>query len=79
LGIIKIPTEEFLYDFGIDTTETMIVGSDRNEMVDYLQKHLARDFRRFDTLIETDGLLSKFEVKQAWPRIRKNIKKYTPN
>ena len=32
LGIIKIPTEEFLDDFGINTTETMIVGSDRKEV-----------------------------------------------
>ena len=79
LGIIKIPTEEFLNDFGINTTETMIVGTDRKEVLDYLQKHFVREFRRFDTLKESDSLLRKYEVKQAWTRIRKHIKKYPPN
>ena len=54
----------------------MIVGSDRKEVSDYIQKHLAREFRRFGTLIESDSLLRNYEVKQAWTRIRKHIKKY---
>jgi hypothetical protein len=29
LGILKIPTEEILDDFGINTTESVIVGTDR--------------------------------------------------
>ncbi len=31
LGIIKIPIEEFLNDFGINTSETMKVGSDQKK------------------------------------------------
>jgi hypothetical protein len=44
LGIIKMPTEEFLDDFGINTTETTLIGTDREEILDYLQKHFARGF-----------------------------------
>ncbi len=50
LGIRKIPTEVFLDEFGINATETMIVGTARKEVVDYLQKHFAMEFRRFSTL-----------------------------
>ena len=32
LGIIKIPTEEFLNDFGTNITETTLVGTDRKEV-----------------------------------------------
>ena len=78
LGIIKIPTEEILGDFGINITETIIVGTDRKEVLDFLQINFASEFRRFGTLKENDRLLSKYEVKQGWTRIRKHIKKY-PN
>jgi hypothetical protein len=30
LGIIKIPTEEIIDDFGINLTEVVLVGADRN-------------------------------------------------
>ena len=76
LGIIKIPTEEIIDDFGINTTETIIVGTDRREVLDYLQKHFAMEFRRFGTLKESDILLRNYEVKQAWTRIRKHVKKH---
>jgi hypothetical protein len=76
LGIIKIPTEEIIDDFDINTTETIIVGTDREEVLDYIQKHFEREFRRFGTLRESDSLLRNYEVKQAWTRIRKHVKKY---
>ena len=36
LGIIKIPTEVIFDDFGINTTESMIVGTDRSEVLNRL-------------------------------------------
>ena len=77
LGIIKIPTEEFLDDFGINTTETITVGTDRKELLNWMQEHFAREFRRFGTLKESDSLLRSYEVKQARTRIRKHIKKFS--
>ena len=44
LGITKIPTEEILDDFGINTTESMIVGIDRSEVTDRLHTAFARKF-----------------------------------
>ncbi len=74
LGIIKIPTEEFLDDFGINTTETTLVGTDRKEVLGYLQTHFEMEFRRFNTLKGSDSLLCKYEVTNTWNRIRKHIK-----
>ena len=39
MGIIKIPTEEILDDFGINNTDTVMVGSDRLEVLNWLQEH----------------------------------------
>jgi hypothetical protein len=52
------------------------VGSDRQEVLDWLQVHFAREFQRYGKLKESDKNLGKYEVKQAWTRIRKYIKKY---
>ncbi len=62
LGIIKIPTEEIIDDFGINTTETILVGADRKEVLNWIQMHFAREFRRFGSLEESDALLGNYEV-----------------
>jgi len=46
LGPIKIPTEEIIDDFGINTALTIIVGLDREEALDYLQKRFSMEFCR---------------------------------
>ena len=74
LGITKIPTEEILDDFGINTTESVIVGTDRNEVVNRLQTEFAREFERYGKLKESEVRPMDYETKQAWKRIRKHIK-----
>jgi hypothetical protein len=74
LGIIKNLAEEFLDDFGINTTETTLVGTDRKEVLGYLQTHFEMEFRRLSTLKESDSLLRNYEVKHTWNRIRKCIR-----
>jgi hypothetical protein len=75
LGIIKIPTEEILDDFGINNTDTVIVGSDRLEVLNWLQEHFAREFKRYGKLKESEIRPVDYENKQAWTRIRRHIKK----
>ena len=74
LGIIKIPIEEILDDFGINTTESVIVGTDRNDVLNGLQTAFAREFQRYGKLKESDIRPMDYETKQAWTRIRKHIK-----
>ena len=74
LGIIKIPTKEILDDFGINTTESVMVGTDRNELLKRLQTAIAREFKRYGELKESDIRPMDYKTKQAWTRIRKHIK-----
>ena len=74
LGIIKIPTEEILDDFGINTTESVIVGTDRQEVLNRIQSAFAREFERYGKLKESDISPMDYKTKQAWSRIRKHIK-----
>ena len=74
LGIIRIPNEEIVDDFGINNTDTVMVGSDRLEVLNWLQEHFAREFRRYGKLKESDIRPMDYETKQAWARIRKHIK-----
>src|SRR6476619_5880370 len=78
LGEIKIPINEFLDDFGINTSESVIVGTDRNEVLNRLQTAFAREFERYGKLKESDIRPMDYKTKQAWTRIRKHIKSY-PN
>ena len=77
LGIIKIPAEVILDDFGIHTTESIIVRADRNEVLDRLQTAFAREFKRYGKLKESDIRPMDYKTKQAWTRIRKHVKKLT--
>jgi hypothetical protein len=74
LGILKIPTEEILDDFGINTTESVIVGTDRLEVLNRIQSAFAREFEHYGKLKESDIRRMDYKTKQAWSRIRKHIK-----
>jgi hypothetical protein len=74
LGILKIPTEEILDDFGINTTESLIVGTDRQKALDRIQSAFAREFEHYGKLKESDIRPMDYKTKQAWSRIRKHIK-----
>ena len=50
LGILKIRTEEILDDFGINTTESVIVGTDRLEVLNRIQSTFAREFEHMKNL-----------------------------
>jgi hypothetical protein len=52
IGIFKIPTEEILDDFGINTTESVIVGTDRLEVLNRIQSAFAREFEQYRKLKE---------------------------
>ena len=74
MGIIKIPTEEILDDFGINTTESVIVGTDRAEVLNRLQTTFAMEFERYGKLKESEITHMDYKTKQAWNRIRSHIK-----
>src|SRR6188472_1334181 len=74
LGIIKIPNDEIIDDFGINTTESVIVGTDRAEVLNRLQTTFAMEFERYGKLKESEITHMDYKTKQAWNRIRSHIK-----
>ena len=74
LGVIKIPTEEIMEDGAINNTESVIVGTDRQEVLNRIQTTFAREFQRYGKLKESEIRVTDYETKQAWTRIRKHIK-----
>ena len=52
----------------------MIIGIDRNEVLNRLQTAFEREFERYGKLKESDIRPMDCETKQAWTRIRKHIK-----
>ena len=74
LGVIKIPTKEIMEDGAINNTESVIVGTDRQEVLNRIQTTFAREFQRYGKLKESDIRPMDYETKQAWSRIRKHIK-----
>ena len=76
LGTIKIPTKQMLDYNSIKNTESMIVGTDRVEVLNRLQKAFARKFERYRKLKESEIVYTDYKTKQAWSRIKRHIKSY---
>ena len=74
LNLIINQSEEILDDFGINTTESVIVGTDRLEVLNRIQSAFAREFEHYGKLKESDIRPMDYKTKQAWSRIRKHIK-----
>ena len=74
LNLIINQSEEILDDFGINTTESVIVGTDRLEVLNRIQSALAREFDHYGKLKESDIRPMDNTTKQAWSRNRRHIK-----
>jgi hypothetical protein len=58
----------------LNNTESVIVGTDRQEVLNRLQIAFTRELERYGKLKESDIRPRDYETKQAWTRIRKHIK-----
>ncbi len=74
LGIIKIPAEEIFDDDAINNTESVIVGTDRQEVLNRIQTSFAREFERYGRLKMSDIRATDYRTRQAWTRIKRHIK-----
>ena len=65
LNLIINQSEEILDDFGINTTESVIVGTDRLEVLNRIQSTFARECEHYWKLIESDIRPMDNTTKQA--------------
>jgi len=52
----------------------VIVGTDRQEVLNRIQSAFAREFEEYGKLEESDIRPMDYKTKQAWSRIRKHIR-----
>ena len=73
MGVIKIVDEEIYYDFQTNNTESIIVGTEREEVLDRIQRGFEYQFRAYGKLRDKDISLMDYDTKQAWRRIQQTI------
>jgi hypothetical protein len=74
-GVIKIVDDEIHHDFEINSTECMVVGTDRNEILGRLQEGFASQYKRYGKMEENDIPAMAYEARQAWKRMQRFIVK----
>ena len=72
-GVIKIVDYEIFYDFQLNTTESVIVGTDREEVLDRIQRGFEYQYKAYGKLKKEDIKALDYETLQAWKRLRRYI------
>ncbi len=72
-GVVKILDEEIHYDFELNNTESVIVGTDKKVVLERLQTAFERQYNRYGKLKREDIRAVDYETLQAWKRIQKHI------
>jgi len=72
-GVIKIVDDELFYDFQLNTTESVIVGRNRKEVLDKIQRGFENQYNLYGKLKEEDIHAMDYETMQAWKRIQRHV------
>src|SRR3954447_15281330 len=72
-GVIKIMDDEIFYDFQLNTTESVIVGRDREEVLARIQRGFENQYNVYDKLKREDIQTLDYETLQAWKRLQSHV------
>ena len=72
-GVIKIVDDEIFYDFQLNTTKSVIVGTDRDEVLEKVQQGFENQYNLFDKLKQEEITALDYETMQAWKRFQRHI------
>jgi hypothetical protein len=72
-GVIKIVDEEIFYDFQLNTTESVIVGRDREEVLARIQRGFENQYHLYGKLKQEDIKAIDYETMQACKRLQRHI------
>jgi hypothetical protein len=74
LGVIKIANDEIYHDFQINNTESVIVGTERGEVLQRIQRGFEYQFEMYGKLKDSDiNPATDYQTLQAWKRIQRLI------
>src|SRR3954449_2759605 len=71
-GVIKIVDDE-IYDFQPYITESVIVGRDRKEVLENLQRGFEYQYQLYGKLKKEDIKALDYETLQAWKRLHRYV------
>jgi hypothetical protein len=72
LGTIKIVDEEIYYDFQMNNSESLIVGTDREEVLDRIQRGFEYQYNAYGRIKEEDIDALDHDTLQAWKRLQRH-------
>ncbi len=73
LGVIKIVDEKIYYDFQLNNSESIIVGTDREEVISRIQRGFEYQYNAYCRIKKEYGTFD-YNTMQAWKRLQKHIK-----
>jgi hypothetical protein len=65
-GVIKIVDDEIFYDFQLNTTESVIVGRDRKEVLEKIQRGFENQYHLYGKLKKENIKAIDYETLQVW-------------
>jgi len=61
------------YDFQLNTTESIIVGTDRQEVLENLQRGFKNQYDLYGKLNRNDIKALDYDTLQAWKRLQRHV------
>ncbi len=74
LGVIKIVDEKIYYDFQTNNNESIIVGTEREEVLARIQRGFECQYNAYGKIKKEDVGALDYNILQAWKRLQKHIK-----
>ena len=72
-GLIKIVDEEIYYDFQLNNTESVIVGTDREEVLERIQRGFEYQYNQYGRIRKENFKALDHHALQAWKRLQRHI------
>ena len=72
-GVIKIVDDKIFYDYQINNTESVIVGTDRDEVLERIQRGFERQYIQYGKLKKEDINAVDYDALQASKRIQRHV------
>src|SRR3954447_4599515 len=72
-GVIKIVDSEIFYDFQLNTTQSVIVGRDREESLARIQRGFENQYNLYGKLKRENIQTLDYETRQAWKRLQSHV------
>jgi hypothetical protein len=72
-GVITIVDEEIYYDFQTNNSESVIIGTDREEVLARIQRGFEYQYNAYGKIKKEDIGALDYNTMQAWKRLQKHI------